>query len=182
MMSLIDSFTAGHPGRAVVVVSNAAGASGLRKAAERGVSTALVDHRPFEGDRVAFEVALSDELSQYAPDFICLAGFMRILTPSFAENWVGQILNIHPSLLPKYKGLNTHARAIEAGDRFAGCSVHRLTADLDAGAVLGQSVVPILKHDTAQVLAARVLIQEHRLYPRVLRRVLENKATPLYLS
>jgi len=182
MVSLMDSFTASHPAHAVVVVSISAGAGGLRKAAERGVATAVVDHRPFAGDRVAFEVALSDALSRYAPDFICLAGFMRILTPSFAEKWTDKILNIHPSLLPKYIGLNTHARAIEAGDRFAGCSVHRLTADLDAGAVLGQAVVPILEHDTAQGLAARVLIQEHRLYPKVLRRVLEGKDTPLYLS
>lgn len=182
MISLMDSFTASHPAHAVVVVSNSAGADGLRKATERGVATAVVDHRPFAGDRVAFEVALSDVLSRYTPDFICLAGFMRILTSSFVEKWTDKILNIHPSLLPKYIGLNTHARAIEAGDRFAGCSVHRLTAELDAGAVLGQAVVPILEHDTAQDLAARVLIQEHRLYPQVLRQVLEGKDTPLYLS
>ncbi len=140
--------------------------------------TAVVDHRPFGKDRAAFEAEMQRHLEDAGAQVICTAGFMRILTPGFISRWSGRMLNIHPSLLPKYKGLNTHARAIEAGDAQAGCSVHEVTAELDGGPVLGQARVPILPGDTPETLAARVLVEEHRLYPRVLRGFLERLDAP----
>ncbi|MGB5556650.1 MAG: phosphoribosylglycinamide formyltransferase, partial [Paracoccaceae bacterium] len=169
MVSLLKSMGPDHPAEPVLVVSNVPGAGGLAKAEARGVATAVVDHRPFGKDRQAFEAALHAELVRVNPDIICLAGFLRILTPDFIARWQGRMLNIHPSLLPRYKGLNTHRRALEAGDAEAGCSVHEVTADLDGGPVLGQARVPVLPDDTPETLAARVLKQEHRLYPAVLR-------------
>ncbi len=163
-----------HPGEPVLVLSNVPGAGGLARAQALGVPTAVVDHRPFGKDRHAFETALSEVLDKAAPDVICTAGFMRILTPEFIARWPGRILNIHPSLLPKYKGLNTHARAIEAGDSEAGCSVHLMTAELDGGPVLARARVPVEPDDTPETLAARVLAAEHRLYPQVLRAFLEQ--------
>lgn len=161
---------ADHPCTPALVLSNRPDAKGLAKAAELGVPTAVVDHTKFGRDRGAFEAALNEVLTAAAPDIICLAGFMRILTPDFTEKWQGKMLNIHPSLLPKYKGLNTHARALEANDAEAGCSVHEVTAELDGGEILGQARVPILSDDTADSLAARILPLEHQLYPAVLRR------------
>lgn len=174
MVKLVESMTGDHPARPVLVLSNDPDAKGLERAANMGVDTASVDHKPFGGDRHAFEDALQTELAKARPDIICCAGFMRILTPEFTSQWAGRMLNIHPSLLPKYKGLNTHARAIEAGDKEAGCSVHELTAELDGGPILGQSRVPILANDTPETLAARVLVEEHQLYPKVLRAFAEN--------
>ena len=159
-----------HPAMPVLVLANDAGAGGLKKAAEMGVATAVVDHRPYQGDRPAFEAALQAELDKVQPDILCLAGFMRVLTEGFVAPWEGRMLNIHPSLLPKYKGLHTHARAIEAGDGEHGCTVHLVTPALDDGPILGQARVPIEAGDTPDALAARVLKQEHRLYPAVLRR------------
>lgn len=176
-----DMGRADHPARPVLVVSNNANAGGLAKAQALGVDTDVVDHRPFKGDRAAFEAALQGVLEKARPDIICLAGFMRILTEGFVSKWEGRILNIHPSLLPQYKGLNTHARAIEAGDKEAGCSVHLVTADLDDGPILGQAKVPVLAGDTPETLAARVLVQEHILYPAVLRRFASGDATPVIL-
>ena len=170
MVSLVESMGPDHPATPVLVVSNNPDAGGLAKAAAFGIPTAVVDHRPFGVDRAAFEAALTAELAKAAPDILCLAGFMRILTPAFINDWLGRMLNIHPSLLPKYKGLNTHARALAAGDAEAGCSVHEVTSELDDGRVLGQARVPILPGDTSPDLAARVLQQEHLLYPAVLRR------------
>jgi phosphoribosylglycinamide formyltransferase-1 len=121
-------------------------------------------------------------IEKHAPDVICLAGFMRILTPHFIDHYAGQMLNIHPSLLPKYRGLNTHKRALEAGDREAGCTVHEVTADLDGGPILGQARVPVDPVDTPETLAARVLIQEHLLYPAVLRRFVAGDKTPVWLG
>ncbi len=181
METLARDMTGDHPARPVLVVSNVADAGGLAKAEAMGINTAVVDHKPFKGDRAAFEDALSDVLQQARPDIICLAGFMRILGEDFVSRWEGRMLNIHPSLLPKYKGLNTHARAIEAGDKEAGCSVHLVTASLDDGPVLGQARVPVLPDDTAETLAERVLIQEHILYPAVLRRFANGDVTPLCL-
>ena len=140
-----------------------------------GIETAVVDHRPYKGDREAFEAALQAVLDRAEPDIICLAGFMRVLTEGFVKNWQGRMLNIHPSLLPKYKGLHTHARAIAAGDTEAGCTVHEVTPELDDGPILGQARVPIEPGDTPEDLAARVLVQEHILYPLVLRRVADGK-------
>lgn len=182
MVALADSMSGDHPARPCLVLSNRPDAGGLARAAERGIPTAAVDHRPFAADRTAFEAALSEPLEAARPDLICLAGFMRILTAPFIDRWQGRILNIHPSLLPKYRGLDTHARAIAAGEREAGCTVHEVTPDLDDGPVLGQARVPVLPGDTARSLAARVLETEHRLYPAVLRRVAEGNRSPLHLS
>lgn len=171
----------GHPAEPVLVVSNRPDAGGLAKAQAAGVPTAVVDHKNHKGDRPGFEAALNAAIAPYAPDILCFAGFMRILTPGFVEGWLGRMLNIHPSLLPKYPGLHTHARAIEAGDAEAGCSIHEVIPDLDAGPVLGQARVPILPGDTPDTLAARVLVQEHKLYPAVLRRFAAGDKTPLHL-
>lgn len=181
MEKLLDSMTGDHPARPVLVLSNRPEAGGLAKAARRGVPTVVVDHRPFKGDRPAFEAALDRALDTARPDLICLAGFMRILTPAFAARHAGRMLNIHPSLLPLYPGLDTHARAIAAGDREAGCTVHEVTGELDCGPILGQARVPVLAGDTPDTLAARVLDREHRLYPAVLRRVAEGDRSPLFL-
>ena len=170
MVTLVQSMTGDHPARPCLVLANDPAAGGLDKAAALGVPTAVVDHRPFGRDRAGFEGELSRVLAAHAPDIICLAGFMRVLTPDFVTRWQGRMLNIHPSLLPKYPGLHTHARALEAGDAEAGCSVHEVTAELDGGPILGQARVPILAGDTPESLAARVLVEEHRLYPMVLRR------------
>ena len=162
----------------MLVLSNVPGAGGLAKAEARGIPTAVVDHRTFKGDRPGFEAALTAALEAAAPDVICLAGFMRILTPGFTGHWAGRVLNIHPSLLPKYPGLHTHARALAAGDAEAGCSVHEVTEELDGGPVLGQARVPVLPGDTPESLAARVLVEEHKLYPAVLRRFVAGDRTP----
>jgi phosphoribosylglycinamide formyltransferase 1 len=181
MIRLAESMTGDHPARPVLVLSNVPGATGLDRARERGIPTAVVDHRDFRGDRAAFETALEAVLAEVRPDLICLAGFMRILTPGFVARREGRILNIHPSLLPKYPGLDTHARALDAGDAEAGCSVHLVTVDLDAGPLLGQARVPVLPGDTAETLAKRVLAAEHRLYPLVLERVARGDRTPVLL-
>jgi len=181
MVALADSMASDHPARPVLVLSNNPQAGGLAKAAARGIATAVVDHRPFGKDRAAFEEVLGAELDRAAPDILCLAGFMRVLTEGFVSHWAGRMLNIHPSLLPKYRGLNTHARAIEAGDPEAGCTVHEVTPELDGGPILGQARVPVLSGDTPDALAARVLVMEHRLYPAVLRRYALGDRTPLIL-
>ncbi len=181
MVTLARSMTGDHPGRPVLVLSNNPEAGGLARAKEMGIPTAVVDHRPFRGDRQAFEIALQAELEKVGPDIVCLAGFMRILTEAFTSRWSGRMLNIHPSLLPKYRGLHTHQRAIDAGDAEAGCTVHEVTADLDDGPILGQARVPILQGDSADTLSARVLRQEHLLYPEVLRRFASGDRTPVLL-
>lgn len=181
MVSLVESMTGDHPARPVLVLSNVAEAGGLAKAEARDIPTAVVDHKPFGKDRDAFEAELTRVLEAAAPDIICLAGFMRVLTPGFTARWAGKMLNIHPSLLPKYKGLNTHARAIEAGDAEAGCTVHEVTAELDGGPILGQARVAIEPGDTAETLAARILPWEHKLYPAVLRRFAVGDRTPVWL-
>jgi phosphoribosylglycinamide formyltransferase-1 len=169
MVTLVEAMQSGKiDATPVLVLSNIPDAGGLVKARDLGVPTAVVDHRQFKGDRAAFDAALHAALLTARPDVVCLAGFMRILTPEFIAKWQGRMLNIHPSLLPKYRGLHTHKRAIEAGDKVAGCSVHLVTAELDAGPVLGQAEVEIRPDDSAETLAARVLTEEHRLYPRVL--------------
>lgn len=179
MVSLVDTMTGDHPARPCLVLSNNADAGGLVKAADRGIPTVVVDHRPFGKDRAAFEAALDAELAKHTPDIICLAGFMRVLTEGFVRPWEGRMLNVHPSLLPKYRGLNTHARALEAGDTEAGCTVHLVTPELDDGPILGQARVPVLAGDTPEALAARVLVEEHRLYPEVLKRFAQQVAQDL---
>lgn len=181
MVRLVEDMQGDHPARPVLVASNDPAAAGLAKAAALGVATAAIDHRAFKGDRTAFEAALLEPLLAADPDIICLAGFMRILTPGFIERFAGRMLNIHPSLLPNYPGLHTHARAIEAGDAQAGATVHEVTPELDSGPILGQARVPVLSGDTPDTLAARVLTQEHRLYPAVLRRFAQGDRTLLML-
>jgi phosphoribosylglycinamide formyltransferase 1 len=181
MLSLLRDMVADHPARAVLVASNVPTAAGLAKASEMGIATAAVDHRAYLGDRAAFEAALLAHMTAAQPDIICLAGFMRVLTPAFVAAFAGRMINIHPSLLPKYPGLHTHQRALDAGDAAAGCSVHEVTVVLDAGPILGQAQVPILPGDTAASLSARVLVQEHRLYPAVLRRFAANDRRPIFL-
>ena len=178
MIALVNSMTGDHPARPVLVGSNDPMAGGLAKAGDLGVATMAVDHRPFKGNRAAFEDVLHAKLADSQPDIICLAGFMRILTPGFIARWQGRMINIHPSLWPKYRGLHTHARAITAGDAEAGCTVHEVTAELDDGPILGQERVPVHLDDTPETLAARVLKAEHRLYPTVLRRFAQT-VTPL---
>jgi phosphoribosylglycinamide formyltransferase 1 len=181
MVALAESMAGDHPARPVLVLSNLPGAGGLAKAEAMGIATAVVDHRPFAGDRAAFEAELARVLEEARPDILCLAGFMRILTPAFTAHWSGRALNIHPSLLPKYRGLDTHARALAAGDNEAGCSVHEVTAELDGGPILGQARVPIAPDDTPESLAAKVLPWEHKLYPAVLRRYAAGDKTPVFL-
>jgi phosphoribosylglycinamide formyltransferase-1 len=183
MMALVRDMASGpHPCTPVLVASNDPAAGGLAKAAALGIQTAAVDHRPFGRDREGFEAALLQPILAVKPDILCLAGFMRILTPAFIRHFEGRMLNIHPSLLPKYPGLHTHQRALEAGDTEAGCTVHEVTAELDAGPILGQARVAVQPGDTAETLAARVLVQEHRLYPAVLRRFAQGERVPLYLT
>ncbi|WP_406644608.1 phosphoribosylglycinamide formyltransferase [Aliisedimentitalea scapharcae] len=182
MVSLVESMTGDHPARPCLVLSNDANAGGLKKAAAAGVPTAVVDHRPFKGDRAAFEAELVKPILDAGADIVCLAGFMRVLTGGFVSQFQGRMLNIHPSLLPKYKGLNTHARALEAGDAEHGCTVHEVTPALDDGPILGQARIPVLADDTPDTLAARVLGYEHRLYPAVLRRFAMGDKTPVLLG
>lgn len=181
MLALVRDMVGDHPARAVLVASNDPEAAGLARAAALGVPVAAVDHRAFGKDRAAFEAALLEPVLAAQPDILCLAGFMRVLTPAFVARFEGRMLNIHPSLLPKYPGLHTHARALAAGDAEAGCTVHEVTPVLDAGPVLGQARVPVLAGDSEADLAARVLVQEHRLYPAVLRRFASGDRTPVYL-
>ena len=147
------------------VLSNRADAQGLAFAQDHGLATQVLDHKAF-ASREAFDAALMAEIDRYAPDLLVLAGFMRILTPGFVAHYAGRLLNVHPSLLPAFQGLNTHQRAIDAGCRFAGATVHQVTAELDHGDILAQAVVPVLADDTADTLAARVLSQEHLIYPQ----------------
>ncbi len=181
MVSLVESMTGDHPARPVLVLSNKPDAAGLSKAQALGVPTLAIDHRPFGKDRAAFEDKLQNALVTANPDIICLAGFMRILTPDFIQGWQGKMLNIHPSLLPKYKGLNTHVRALAAGDPEHGCSVHEVTAELDGGPVLGQSIINVAADDTAESLAARLLPLEHALYAKVLRRFAGGDREPIIM-
>ncbi|MES2815161.1 MAG: phosphoribosylglycinamide formyltransferase [Pseudomonadota bacterium] len=182
MLALVCDMVGDHPARPVLVAANDPSATGLEKAAALGIPVAAVDHRPYGRDREAFEAALAEKIDAASPDILCLAGFMRILTPGFIRRYEGRMLNIHPSLLPKYPGLHTHARALAAGDTEAGCTVHEVTADLDAGPILGQARVAVLPGDTEAALAARVLTLEHRLYPKVLRRFATGDRTPVLLD
>jgi phosphoribosylglycinamide formyltransferase 1 len=155
------------------VISNRADAPGLLLAREHGIATSVVDHRNF-ATRDAFDAALADAIETHAPDWLVLAGFMRILTPAFVRRFEGRMLNVHPSLLPAFTGLHTHRRAIEAGSKVAGATVHFVTPDLDHGPIVAQAVVPVLPDDTEASLSARVLAREHMLYPMALRWCLEG--------
>jgi phosphoribosylglycinamide formyltransferase 1 len=159
-----------HPAEPCLVLANRPEAGGLPRAAALGLPVACVDHRPFRGDRAGFEAALAEPLRASGAEILCLAGFMRVLTPAFIADWSGRMLNIHPSILPLFPGLDTHARALAAGMAVHGCTVHEVTHALDSGPILGQAVIPVEPDDTPETLAARLLPMEHRLYPAVLRR------------
>lgn len=162
---------ADYPAEIALVLSNVPDAGGLARAEAFGIATATVDHRPFGKDREAFEKALDAKLREHGVEFVVLAGFMRIMTPWFVGRWEGRMINIHPSLLPDFKGTHTHRRALEAGVAEHGCSVHFVVPELDAGPVIAQAKVPVLPGDDEDALAARVLAQEHLLYPQALAEV-----------
>jgi phosphoribosylglycinamide formyltransferase-1 len=169
MQALLD---AGIPVSAVI--SNQTDAAGLAVAARRGVATGVVEHRRF-ATREAFDAALAAEIDRHAPRLVALAGFMRVLTHGFVARYAGRLVNIHPSLLPEFPGLDTHARALAAGVKRHGCTVHFVTAQLDHGPIIAQASVPVLPRDTPDTLAARVLQQEHQLYPRAIRWILDDE-------
>lgn len=169
LQAIIDACAAGFiAGRISAVISNKAGVFGLQRAAEADIPTVVLDHKTFP-DRQSYDAALQQAIDSYQPDLVVLAGFMRILTAEFVGHYQGRLLNIHPSLLPKYQGLHTHQRALDAGDSQHGCSVHFVTAELDGGPVVLQAKVPIYAGDDAAVIAERVHEQEHRIYPLVVR-------------
>lgn len=164
------------PAEIALVVSNKPQAKGLARAAAAGLATHIVDHRAYD-DRAAFDAALDTALRAVQPDLVCLAGFMRLLTPGFVESWAGRMINIHPSLLPAFKGLDTHARALQAGVKLTGCTVHFVTPDMDEGPILVQAAVPVLAEDTPATLSARVKQAEHRAYPLAVRLIAEGRVT-----
>jgi phosphoribosylglycinamide formyltransferase 1 len=178
MTALIEAAKADdYPAAIVVVVSNVPDAAGLQRARAEGIATVVVDHRPFGDDRDAFERALDAELQRHRIDLICLAGFMRLFTKNFVERWSGRMLNIHPALLPQFKGLHTHRRALAAGVKEHGATVHFVVPEMDAGPIVAQEALAVLEGDTEESLAARVLAVEHRLYPRALRLVAEGRVS-----
>ncbi|QNH02974.1 phosphoribosylglycinamide formyltransferase [Pseudomonas sediminis] len=175
LQALIDSVGHdGNPARIAAVICNRADAYGLERAKQAGIATGLLDHKQFDG-RDAFDAALIQAIDAHQPDLVVLAGFMRILTPGFVQHYAGRLLNIHPSLLPKHKGLHTHQRALEAGDSEHGCSVHFVTEELDGGPLVVQAVLPIKADDTAESLARRVHQQEHQIYPLAVRWFAEGR-------
>ena len=175
LQALIDSVAHdGNPARIAAVVCNRADAYGLERAKQAGITTELLDHKQFDG-REAFDTALIQAIDAHQPDLVILAGFMRILTPGFVQHYAGRLLNIHPSLLPKHKGLHTHQRALEAGDAEHGCSVHFVTEELDGGPLVVQAVLPVMADDTAESLAHRVHQQEHLIYPLAVRWFAEGR-------
>jgi len=177
MTALLDAMKdPAYPAEAALVFSNNPDAPGLEVAAAQGVATASVNHRPFKGDRPTFEAAINEVLKAHQVDLICLAGFLRILTGPFVEGWKDRMVNIHPSLLPSFKGLDTHARVLEAGVAFHGCTVHLVRAEMDDGPILGQAMLTV-GDETPDALAARVLKLEHRLYPAALKAYLNGDLT-----
>ena len=168
-----------YPARIAVVISNNPDAAGLAVARAFGVPAIAIDHRPFGKDREAHEREIYRALHDYGVEVVALTGYMRVLTPYLVEAWEGRMLNIHPSLLPAYPGLQTHARALAAGDREAGCTVHLVTAGVDEGPILGQARIAIEPGDDADSLAARVLVEEHRLYPECLARLITTRQPAL---
>ncbi|MBS7703978.1 phosphoribosylglycinamide formyltransferase [Chelatococcus asaccharovorans] len=177
MVALVEAArTPGFPADIALVLSNRADAAGLVYASEAGIATAVVDHKLFAGNREAFERAIDAVLVEHGVELVCLAGFLRVLTPWFVNRWAGRLINIHPSLLPAFRGLDTHARALAANVRLHGCTVHFVTPELDDGPVLAQAAVPIVEGDTPETLAARVLVQEHVIYPAALARVASGQA------
>ena len=176
MMALVEAAAApDFPAEIALVLSNRPDAAGLDWAASRGIRTAAIDHKTYGKDREAFERAMQAVLQDNAIDLVCLAGFMRVLTPWFVAQWQGRMLNIHPALLPSYRGLHTHERALEDGVKIHGCTVHFVVPEMDAGPIILQAAVPVEDSDDADALAARVLTQEHRIYPQALALVAADK-------
>lgn len=176
LQALINACAApDYPGEIALVISNRPKATGLERAGKAGLQREVINHKDFES-REDFEAALNHALKTAKVDFVCLAGFMRVLTPGFASDWRGRLINIHPSLLPSFEGLHVHERMIEAGVKLAGCTVHFVSAEVDSGPIIGQAAVPVLPGDDADKLAARILEQEHRLYPACLKLLIEGKA------
>lgn len=165
----------GYPAEIALVVSNRPDAAGLERARDQGIATAVVDHTRYGKDREAFERALHDVLTANRIDLVCLAGFMRLLSPWLVGQWQGRMINIHPALLPAFKGLHTHERALAAGVKTHGATVHFVSPEMDSGPIIAQAEVPVLTGDTPDTLAARVLEAEHRIYPQALRQVAEGK-------
>ena len=176
MVALIEAAKEpSYPAEVALVVSNEPAAQGLQRAAAAGIRTAVIDHRKFGKDREAFDRALQAELQAHQIELVCLAGFMRLLTPWFVRQWDGRLINIHPALLPAFKGLDTHARALAAGAREHGATVHFVVPEMDSGPIIAQAAVPVRSGDTEAMLAARVLEVEHRIYPQALRWVAEGR-------
>lgn len=177
LQALIDACAApDFPAEIALVLSNKADAYGLERASAAAVPVAVVNHRDFPGDKRAFEEAMDARLREAGVELVCLAGFMRLLSPWFVERWHDRMINIHPSLLPSFKGLDTHQRALDAGVRFHGCTVHYVRPEMDEGPIIAQAAVPVLPGDDADRLSARVLEAEHRLYPQALRLIAEGRA------
>lgn len=175
MQALVEASKApDYPAEIVLVLSNRPDAAGLVWAESQGIATAIVDHRRFKKDREAFEKAIQVELDKARVELICLAGFMRLLTPWFIDQWYNRLINIHPSLLPSFKGLETHARALEAGVKLHGCTVHFVRPDMDAGPIIAQKAVPVRDDDDPDSLAERVLAEEHALYPHALAEIVRG--------
>jgi phosphoribosylglycinamide formyltransferase-1 len=173
LQSILESRPPVHVG---AVISNRADAIGLDIAREHGIPVAVVSHRDY-ADRASFDAALAQEIDNHHPDLVVLAGFMRILTPEFVSHYHGRLINIHPSLLPAYAGLSTHERALEDGVKIHGCTVHYVTGDLDHGPIIIQAAVSVLQDDTPAALAARVLAEEHRIYPQAIRWICQGEVT-----
>lgn len=176
MTAILDAAKASdYPADIALVLANKPDAKGLETAAEHGIATEVVDHRDYKGDRPAFDAQIQKKLEEHKIELVVLAGFMRILTAEFVGKWTDKMINIHPSLLPSFKGLDTHQRAIDTGCRLAGCSVHFVRADMDSGPIICQAAVPVLKDDTADSLAGRILKAEHKIYPRAVALVAGDK-------
>ena len=174
MEAIVEACAAeGWPAQVAAVISNRPDAAGLAFAKARGIAAQVVDHKAFD-DRDTFDAALGDTIDAFAPDVVVLAGFMRILTHGFVNRFAGRLINVHPSLLPAFTGLHTHRRAIDAGCKVAGATVHFVTAELDHGPIIAQAVVPVLPGDTEATLSARVLVQEHAMYPKAVRWIVED--------
>lgn len=176
LQALIDAAAdPAFPAEIALVLSNKADAYGLERAAKAGIRTAVVSHRDYPGDKAAFEAAMDATLRQAGVELVCLAGFMRLLSPWFVDAWHDKLVNIHPSLLPSFKGLDTHQRALDAGVRVHGCTVHYVRSEMDVGPIIVQAAVPVLADDDSHTLADRVLAQEHRVYPLAVRLIAEGR-------
>lgn len=179
LQALIDAAKeAGYPAQIVAVISNKPDVAGLARAAAAGIPTAVVNHRDYP-DREAFEKALDQKIESFGAKMVCLAGFMRLLTPWFVNRWLDRLINIHPSLLPAFPGLDTHQKAIDYGVKLAGCTIHFVRPEMDHGPIIAQAAVPVLDDDTEESLAARVLVEEHRLYPHVVRLIADGRVNVL---